>query len=90
MPRRTRLQFAPSPELLDALKAFSEITGYTKSSIISSFLEQNIHVIKAMTEAFSVAKTNPEQAIGIMEKVVQEATEEAKEVQHELSGLDND
>lgn len=75
MPTKAPRIYVPiTPELMDALDEFTKVSGIAKSQILSQLMSDSFPpLVRAMTEAFRVAKKSPSQAIDVMREMVQEA-----------------
>jgi hypothetical protein len=75
MPTKAPRIYVPiySQELRDALEEFQTVSGIAKSQILSQLLSETAPVIRAMSEAYRLAKKSPTAAIDRMRDVVSEA-----------------
>ncbi|WP_348239906.1 hypothetical protein [Salmonella enterica] len=74
MPTKHPRVYVPvSDDLRAALEEFTKESGIAKSQILSQLLSETAPVIRAMTEAFRVAKKSPTAAVDRMRELAQEA-----------------
>ena len=75
MPTKAPRIYVPiySQELQDALDEFQEVSGIAKSQILSQLLSETAPVIRAMSDAYRLAKKSPTAAVDRMREVVSDA-----------------
>jgi len=84
MPTKAPRIYVPiSPDLMDALDEFTKVSGVAKSQILGQLISEAGPVIRAMTEAYRLAKKSPAQAIEPMRELAQKAHIEV--AQHQLA-----
>ncbi|MFV0867313.1 hypothetical protein ACNHPN_27295 [Klebsiella quasipneumoniae] len=88
--KRPRATFLLTPELMNAIRSLSDVSGMTMSAIVVQFLEPSIPVMKQLEEAFIEAKKgsagNGRQILG---SIVRAANESLEQLNKEFGELDD-
>jgi len=72
--RVPRINVAFDAETRDAIMECSEASGMSASQLVSTLMQGSLPVIKAMTEAFRAAKTDPSRAVTMLKNLADTAT----------------
>lgn len=67
MPKRSRLQITPSPELWALLDTVSELTGESRAALVSQMLDEISPAFQTMVEALKLVKSAPREAQQLMQ-----------------------
>lgn len=82
--KHPRVYIPVSDDLRAALDEFTKVSGVAKSQILSQLLSETAPVIRAMTEAFRLAKKSPAQAADAMRDVVHGAHVQIAQLQLDM------
>lgn len=86
MPTKLHRIYVPvSAELDEALDAFNAESGLAKSQLLSQLTSELVPVIRAMTDAFRLAKKSPAQAADSMRDLVQGAHVQIAQLQLDMA-----
>lgn len=83
--KNPRINVTVSQELYEALSEFRAASGMSSASLLSQLLSETVPVIRAMTEAFKLAKSSPAKASDALREVVQDAHVQVAQLQLDMA-----
>jgi len=81
---RKRVQVLLNPSTFEAVRALSEATGDSMSSIIAHFMDDAAQAFPAIIAAFEAAKSRPVEALDLMAEQLAKAQAAASQGQLDL------
>jgi site-specific recombinase len=82
--RVPRINVSFPPEVRAAILECSEASGISASQLCAMLLSNSLPVIKAMTEAFRAARSDPRRAVDLMQELADGAAMQAAQTSLDL------
>jgi hypothetical protein len=81
-----RIYVSFPPETYAAIQAWAKTTGIAGSQLVAMIMTNSVPVVRKMTEAMGVAKTDPQRAMSIMGELVDGASVDVAQMQLDIHG----